>query len=153
EEEARFGQRRLERRERLVVVHLGAAPVIEAGAAQVPVVDAKAERLDEVQRTPGGHCQAADAAGVARDLGLDEHDAKRRIDGRSDSGVRFQDRAPWFPPSVRNSAGFTRVEVCYHTATLGSALWRPNGTREPQSHAISRSWRASGVRRCASGTA
>ena len=44
--------------------------VVEAGAAQLLVVEGEAERLDQVQARAGVRAQADHVAGVGRDLGL-----------------------------------------------------------------------------------
>ena len=52
-------------------------PVVEAGAAEVFVVDGKAEGFDEVEDGSGGGAEARDVASVGRDFGMDEDDVER----------------------------------------------------------------------------
>jgi hypothetical protein len=54
-------------------------PVVETRALECPIVDAKTERLDEVQRTAGSGAQSRDVSGVGRNLGLDQNDMQRRV--------------------------------------------------------------------------
>ena len=54
-------------------------PVVEAGALERAIVDAKAQRLDQVQRAAGSRAQARDVAGVGGDPGLDQDEMQRRI--------------------------------------------------------------------------
>src|SRR6266699_3913142 len=70
-------ERRARAEERLPARVLGephVRPVIEAGAAEMAVVDREAERIDQVERRGGGEADAADRAGVLRDLGRDQDD-------------------------------------------------------------------------------
>ena len=54
-------------------------PVIETGAAQRALVEAKAELADEVQRTSGGGAEPGDVAGVGRDFGFPQGDVEHRV--------------------------------------------------------------------------
>ena len=54
-------------------------PIVEARAAQIVVVEPKAQRPDQPQLGPGGHARAADAARVVRNLRLIEHDVQQRL--------------------------------------------------------------------------
>jgi len=51
-------------------------PVVEAGAAEVVVVDAEPERANEPELRADGDAGAADAARVVRDLRLVQHDVQ-----------------------------------------------------------------------------
>ena len=52
-------------------------PIIQAGPAQVGVVDREAEGFDEVEAGSGGGAKAGDVAGVGGDFGRDEDDVER----------------------------------------------------------------------------
>src|SRR5207244_1319495 len=60
-----------------MTMHVDVPPVVEAGAAKVPVVDGEAERVDQVERRAGGEAEPADRAGILGDLGGDEDDVHR----------------------------------------------------------------------------
>ena len=75
----RGGERCEERVERRVHDDAERVPVVETRAFELAVVDAKAERLDEVQRAARRGAEACDVAGVRRDLGFDQNDVQRRV--------------------------------------------------------------------------
>ena len=54
-------------------------PIVEARAAQIVVVEPKAQRPHQPQLGPGGHARPAHAAGVVRNLRLIEHDVQQRL--------------------------------------------------------------------------
>ena len=82
-----LGEQRLGGRNRRgpVVDHLPGEmlPIIEPGAAQIIVIEPKAERPDEPQLGPRGNARAAHAAGVVWNLGLIKHDVQQRLVGES----------------------------------------------------------------------
>ena len=78
-------------REVHVLAHVDEVPVVDAGAAHAALVDAEAERADEVEHRRGRGAEARDAAGVRRDLRLDEDDVERRrerLGAEARGGVR-----------------------------------------------------------------
>jgi hypothetical protein len=48
-------------------------PVVKPRALQIPVVQAEAQRLDQVQRRAGGRACPGDVAGILRDFRADQH--------------------------------------------------------------------------------
>ena len=66
-------------RERRVHDDAHGVPVVEPGALEGAVVDAEAQRLDQMQRAAGRGAQPRDVAGVGRNLRFDEHDVERRV--------------------------------------------------------------------------
>ena len=66
-----------EMREIEVPAHVDEVPVVDARSAHTVLVDAEAERADEVERRRRGGTKPGDVAGVRRDLGLDEDDVER----------------------------------------------------------------------------
>jgi hypothetical protein len=50
--------------------------VVQARAAQSPILKAKSERVHEVQRRAGVGAQADDVAGIRRDLRLEQNDVR-----------------------------------------------------------------------------
>ena len=67
-------------------------PVVETGALEFAVVDAEAERLDQVQRASGGGTEPRDVAGVRWNLRFDQRDVQRRAAEafeRNDAFVRL----------------------------------------------------------------
>jgi hypothetical protein len=58
-------------------VEVDERPVVEAGAAEVAVLEREAEAADQVERGAGRSAQAGDRPGVLRDLRLDEDDRQR----------------------------------------------------------------------------
>ena len=61
-------------------------PIVEPGAAEVVIVDAKPQRPHQPQLGPDGHARAADAARVVGDLRLVQHDVQPRfVDARTRS--------------------------------------------------------------------
>ncbi|EDT11909.1 hypothetical protein BgramDRAFT_1515 [Paraburkholderia graminis C4D1M] len=60
-------------------IHLGVLVIVEAGAAQLGVVERKAERLDQMQTCAGVRTQADDVAGVRRNFRFDENDIEHKV--------------------------------------------------------------------------
>jgi hypothetical protein len=56
-------------------------PVVEAGAPHLTVVERKAERLDEMQRGPGGEACPSRVPGVPVNLWMHEDDVRGRGPG------------------------------------------------------------------------
>ncbi len=70
-------------------MHGGVFVVIEPRSAQQLVVHRKTQRLDEMQLAAGVGGQADHVAGVGRDFGVDENDAKHlRSEVRAAGGLR-----------------------------------------------------------------
>ncbi len=65
-----------------VLLELDEVPVVEAGAANGALVGAEAEAPDQVERALRRRGEAADVAGVLRDLRLHQDDPEGRIDPR-----------------------------------------------------------------------
>jgi hypothetical protein len=78
-------------------------PVVEARAAQVPVVDGEAERIDQMQRLVGRHAEAPDRPRVLRDLGRNQDDVHQRA--RAAIGTRVRPTARTAPAPGAHSAG------------------------------------------------
>ena len=49
-------------------------PIVHPGATQIPVVDHKAERMNQVEPRTRQSTHPANITGIGRDLGLKEHD-------------------------------------------------------------------------------
>ena len=63
-------------REVLVHMHRRHPAIVESGASHGAPIEIEAERLDEMQFGACVGAQANDVAGVGRDLGLEQYDAK-----------------------------------------------------------------------------
>ena len=70
------GQRGARRREVVVHVHGGQFVVVEAGAAHRLAVQAKSQRLHQVQLTTGVGREPNQVAGVRRNLRLEDDDVE-----------------------------------------------------------------------------
>ena len=64
-------------------------PVVEAGPLELAIVDAKAERLNQMQRAARCRAEARDVAGVRRYLRFDERDVQRRAADALDARQSF----------------------------------------------------------------
>src|ERR1700679_2487750 len=53
--------------------------IIEAGPLQALVIQAKSQRLDQMQSGAGVRAQANDVAGITRNLRLEQHDMKHEF--------------------------------------------------------------------------
>ena len=65
-----------------VLMQLDERPVIESSASDRVFIDSKPETTYEVQRRLSRCGKATDVACILRDLRLNEHDAKRRLERR-----------------------------------------------------------------------
>lgn len=79
EEPARVRFSRLQLRQRIPDAKIDLFPIIETGPLQLPIVQREAERLDEVQRRTRRETEAADVAGIRRNLRLNENDVERQL--------------------------------------------------------------------------
>ena len=87
-------------------------PVVQSGAAEVPVVHAEAQRTDQPELGPDGHASPPDVAGVVGDFRLVEDDVQQRTGGFGGLGgdIHFGDHSGLFVlPLPANVAGTLRV--------------------------------------------
>jgi hypothetical protein len=54
--------------------------IVEAGPPQALVIQAKSQRLDQMQSGAGVRAQANDVAGITRNLRLEQHDMNHELD-------------------------------------------------------------------------
>src|SRR5262245_41050622 len=62
-------------------------PIVETGAPNGMLVDAKTELSDEVKGRAGTRAKASDVARVGRDLGLDQNHVKRPLGRRGSKAL------------------------------------------------------------------
>ncbi len=69
-----------------------AFPIVQSGALEFSIVNAKPKRFNQVQRAAGRRAEPGDVAGIGRNLRLDKDDVQRRRHGLEEGYERSRRR-------------------------------------------------------------